>query len=327
VAGLLAWRVGQTSAAAGGAWTGAASAVLTLVPGAAPWLATLGAGVTWVALVPAALASASWAKGPRERGEATAFALEAMAWPVLLVAARLHVARGADAAPGVYAVTLALLGLGALGLRAVEGRRVADVLSVGVVAGQGAALTAGALALVMALRAVPASLASLALGVLAMLTMFAGARADAGTLTSLLFASAAPALACALPGLHAAWGQDTAFAAAGVVALLATGALSPPVTVPIAALALGLAFVRTPEALVGLALASSLLALLDEGDWTWRVLLDRASAAWAGVAVALAGAVAWPGATAGCCWWRPASCRCSACGPRAGPGAPHSPSR
>lgn len=140
VAGLLAWRVGRTSDEAGAAWTGAASAAATLVLGAAPWLTTLGAGVTWVALVPAAFAVASWAKGPRERGEATAFALAAMTWPVLLVAVRLHVALGAAAAPGVHAVTLALLGLGALRLRPVEGRRPADVLSVAVVAGQGALL-------------------------------------------------------------------------------------------------------------------------------------------------------------------------------------------
>lgn len=140
VAGLVAWRVGRASDEAGAAWTGAASAAATLVLGAAPWLASLGAGVTWVALVPAALAVASWAKGPRERGEATAFALAAMTWPVLLVAVRLHVALGAAAAPGVHAVTLALLGLGALRLRAVEGRRAADGLSVAVVAGQGALL-------------------------------------------------------------------------------------------------------------------------------------------------------------------------------------------
>lgn len=140
VAGLLAWRVGRVSDERGAAWVGASSAFATLMLGAAPWLAALGAGVTWLVLVPAALAVASWAKGARARGETTAFALAAMAWPVLLVAVRLHVALGDAAAPGVHAVTLALLGLGALRLRTAEGRRAADVLSVAVVAGQGALL-------------------------------------------------------------------------------------------------------------------------------------------------------------------------------------------
>lgn len=140
VAGLFGWRVSRDADEEGAAFVGVSAGVATLVLGAAPWLATLGAGVTWLALVPAALAVASWRKGPRARGEATAFALAAMAWPVLLVAVRLHVALGAAATPGVHAVTAALLGLGALRLRAAEGRRAADALSVVVVAAQGALL-------------------------------------------------------------------------------------------------------------------------------------------------------------------------------------------
>ncbi|GMU60506.1 MAG: cobalt-precorrin-5B C(1)-methyltransferase [Myxococcaceae bacterium] len=146
VAGVLGAHVGRKSDARAAALLGLSTATATVVLGAAPWLTAGGPAVTWLAVAPAALALLSWRKGPRASGEETAFALLSMAWPVLLVVARLQVALGEVAAPGVHAVTLAVLGLGALSLRAVEGRRAADILSVGVVAAQGALLVPAFLA-------------------------------------------------------------------------------------------------------------------------------------------------------------------------------------
>lgn len=140
VAGVIGWRVGRASDAPGATWLGASMGLATALLGAAPALSAWPQVAPWLAVAPAALALAAWQRGPRASAAQAGFALVAMGWPVLLVAVRLHVALGPAAAPGVHAVTLALLGLGALALVPHAGRRAANALAVVVVAAQAALL-------------------------------------------------------------------------------------------------------------------------------------------------------------------------------------------
>ena len=65
------------------------------------------------------------------------------------------------------------------------------------------------------------------------------------------------------------------------VVLLATPALLASITVPLAALLLGVAFLNVPAVLLGISVATALLALLEENDLAWRTVLNRASLTWA----------------------------------------------
>jgi hypothetical protein len=82
------------------------------------------------------------------------------------------------------------------------------------------------------------------------------------------------------------WKQGLAIFSA--VALLATPALLASITVPVAALAWMVVLGESPQWLVPLAVVLSLLALLEETDFTWSTLLNESLVAWAGTMSAAA---------------------------------------
>ncbi len=88
--------------------------------------------------------------------------------------------------------------------------------------------------------------------------------------------------------------SDHSPVAIAAVLLLATPALLAWLTVPAAALVLGLAWFSVPYALLGIAVVTAFVALLEESDWAWRNLLNQSSltlAASLTSAAALAGAL------------------------------------
>lgn len=141
VAAALARKVAKLSSEASGLWLAASAAVAAVVLGAAPWL--VGLRVTpWLTLVPAACAAVAWTRARRMHASVSIFAVVASLWPVALTAVRLHVALG-DAS--VHAVTVALLGLGALALIPREGK-LSQGLRVVVVVAQAVSLGVAAVA-------------------------------------------------------------------------------------------------------------------------------------------------------------------------------------
>jgi hypothetical protein len=95
-----------------------------------------------------------------------------------------------------------------------------------------------------------------------------------------LLASGAMGLALVCAPDVEPWRQGLAIFSA--VALLATPALLASITVPLAALAWLVVLGDSPQWLVPLAVVLSLLALLEETDFTWSTLLNGSLVAWAG---------------------------------------------
>ncbi|MDP1822532.1 MAG: hypothetical protein Q8L48_04800 [Archangium sp.] len=93
---------------------------------------------------------------------------------------------------------------------------------------------------------------------------------------ALLAASALLASLTLVPQVPSAW-----LAPVALVVLLATPALVAWLTVPLAALLFAVAWGSVPFALLALAVVSAVLALVEENDWAWHNLLNRAPLTWA----------------------------------------------